>query len=286
MASSGCTTTIRPIPSAAAWPTKPSASAAIPASQRGRRARRSRKPGAARLLLGRLGRLGLLEDRAQREQQGGGERERYVHLVRRARDPVLEALVAAPVALARARWPSPASRCPRRNGACPRASRAWRAAAPRSAPAAAAASPPTPSTTFPFSTAIVDEPEGHEHRQDHGADPRVGRERQEAQQQQPADQRGHDDRVDRAPPLLGPVDVLEVQPERVLVERQPGADAEPAGEQLEPGAGRLQRQPEAGQPASARCRTPGGARAARPPRRRSPATTAPSGCASAGRSCG
>ena len=50
--------------------------------------------------------------------------------------------------------------------------------------------------------------------------------------------------TDRRPSLL-PVDVLEVQPERVLVERQPRADAERRGHDLEAGTAGLQREHEA-----------------------------------------
>ncbi len=52
-------------------------------------------------------------------------------------------------------------------------------------------------------------------------DPEAG-----AQHAQRQDGGGDDDGVDALPPLLRPVDILEVQPERELVERQRGADPE------------------------------------------------------------
>jgi hypothetical protein len=51
-------------------------------------------------------------------------------------------------------------------------------------------------------------------------------------------------RVDGAPPLLGPVDVLEVKPEGELVERQAHADSEDRREDLEPGIVRLSDDPD------------------------------------------
>src|SRR6201999_2791334 len=66
-----------------------------------------------------------------------------------------------------------------------------------------------------------------------GADfERVGAEHDQ-RDQRPGDHR----RVDRAAPLLRPVDVFEVDPEGELVDRQPGADAEEEGADLEVGAG-------------------------------------------------
>jgi hypothetical protein len=49
------------------------------------------------------------------------------------------------------------------------------------------------------------------------------------------------DRVDRPPPLLGPVDVLEVEPEGELVEGQAGADPEEDGDDLPPRVARMDR---------------------------------------------
>src|SRR6201999_2644200 len=64
-----------------------------------------------------------------------------------------------------------------------------------------------------------------------GADfERVGAEHDQ-RDQRPGDHR----RVDRAAPLLRPVDVFEVDPEGELVDRQPGADAEEEGADLEVG---------------------------------------------------
>src|SRR5256885_8616629 len=51
---------------------------------------------------------------------------------------------------------------------------------------------------------------------------------------EPAEGRREDDRVDRLAALLGPVDVLEAQPERELVECQPGTDPEQHGHDLAP----------------------------------------------------
>ena len=55
----------------------------------------------------------------------------------------------------------------------------------------------------------------------------------------PAIARGDDHGVDRAPALLLPVDVLEVEPERELVQRQPGADPEEDRGDLAPGRVRV-----------------------------------------------
>jgi hypothetical protein len=48
------------------------------------------------------------------------------------------------------------------------------------------------------------------------------------------EQGGNDDRVNRGAPLLGPVDVLEVQPQRELVECERRADAEADRRELPP----------------------------------------------------
>ena len=90
----------------------------------------------------------------------------------------------------------------------------------------------------------------------------------------PADEGRHDHRVDRAPSLLGPVDVLEMQDQRILIEGQAAADAESGGKDLEPGAGGLDREREkAGEDQEhdpehevMDVQTPLGLDAARPPR--------------------
>ena len=80
VASSGWTTASRPIVSATAWPTKPRASAAIPASQTGLRAIRSSRPELEPSDgLGLVEPGLLLQHRAEREQQRGGEGEGDVH---------------------------------------------------------------------------------------------------------------------------------------------------------------------------------------------------------------
>ena len=65
--------------------------------------------------------------------------------------------------------------------------------------------------------------EGEHHVLDLGGDVDPSR---EPDQDHPADRRRDDHRVDRLAALLLPVDVLEVEPERELVERQPRPDPE------------------------------------------------------------
>src|SRR3954447_20819080 len=78
---------------------------------------------------------------------------------------------------------------------------------------------------------------GGEDAADHGAD-RSGVEGEgaEAEQHQQHPGPGDHGRVDRAAPLLGPVDVFEVDPEGELVDRQAGADPEGEGADLGVGA--------------------------------------------------
>jgi hypothetical protein len=66
----------------------------------------------------------------------------------------------------------------------------------------------------------------------------------EAEQDQHHPGRGDHRRVDRAAPLLGPVDVVEVDPKRELVDRQSRADAEEEGADLGVGAVAERRQAE------------------------------------------
>ena len=73
-------------------------------------------------------------------------------------------------------------------------------------------------------------------------EPPLGVERSESDDVPTADDRREDHCVDRAAPLLRPVDVLEVEPERELVERQSHADSEQPGGDLEPGAVGLDRE--------------------------------------------
>ena len=79
-----------------------------------------------------------------------------------------------------------------------------------------------------------------EHRDQHREDAQEHRsqaavrqiERTRPDQDQAEEQHADHRRVDRAAALLGPVDVVEVEPERELVDRQPDADAEQEGAEL------------------------------------------------------
>ena len=97
-----------------------------------------------------------------------------------------------------------------------------------------------PCRTRPLKKQIATRPKTKSGAED-AADRRLDRagveaERAEAEQDQHIAGRGDHGRVDRAAPLLGPVDVVEVDPERELVDRQPGADAEDEGADLGVGA--------------------------------------------------